>query len=118
MAIYKSNVVIERIDYLLMEQGAGESVFPQSEFMAMISESLCTPIEQIWRVKFNDNGAVDMYSFAMPQEKNLPAAKCLNTATLPQWIKDRVSVLQICEQGDIIVGVGQKLSDKVFYVIE
>ena len=57
MAIYKSSVVIERIDYLLMEQGEGDSVFPQSEFMSMISEALCTPIEQIWRVKINDDGA-------------------------------------------------------------
>ena len=116
--MYKSSVVIERIDYLLMEQGEGESVFPQSEFMAMISESLCTPIEQIWRVKINDDGGVDMYSFAMPQEKNLPAVKCLNTASLPDWIRERIAVLQICEQGDIIDGVGQKLSDKVFYVLE
>jgi hypothetical protein len=100
-----------------MEQGAGESVFSQSEFINMVSEALCTPIEQIWRVKINDNGAVDMYSFALPQpEKNLHIGTRLND--LPQWIKERISVLQICEQGDIVDGVGQKLSDKVFYVIE
>jgi hypothetical protein len=118
MAIYKSSIVIERIDYLLMEKGAGESVFPQSEFINMVSEALCTPIEQIWRVKINDDGVVDMYSFAMPQEKNLPAARCLNTAALPDWIKERIAVLQICDKGDIIDGVRKKLSDKVFYVIE
>jgi hypothetical protein len=101
-----------------MEQGAGESVFPQSEFINMVSEALCTPIEQIWRVKIEEDGSVHTYSFAMPQEKNLPAARCLNTAALPDWIKERISVLQICEQGDIVDGVGQKLSDKVFYVIE
>ena len=116
--IYKTSIVIERMDYLMMEQGSGEPVFPRSEFMNMVSEALCTPIEQIWRVKINDDGVVDMYSFAMPQEKNLPAAKCLNTAALPDWIKERISVLQICEQGDIVDGVGQKLSDRVFYVIE
>jgi hypothetical protein len=101
-----------------MEQSAGESVFPQSEFINMISEALCTPIEQIWRVKINEDDSVDMYSFALPQQKNLPAAKCLNTAALPDWVKERISVLQICEQGDIVDGVGQKLSDRVFYVIE
>ena len=116
--MYKSSIVIERIDYLLMEQGAGESVFPQSEFINMVSEALCTPIEQIWRVKINEDGAVDMYSFAMPQQKNLPAARCLNTAALPDWIKERIAVLQICEQGDIVDRVGQKVSDRVFYVIK
>ena len=116
--IYKSSVVIERMDYLMMEKGGGEQVFPKSEFMAMVSESLCTPIEQIWRVKFYDD-KVAMYSFAMPQtEKNLPPTQRLNAADIPQWIKERIAVLQICEQGDIVEGVGQKLSDEVFYVIE
>jgi hypothetical protein len=116
--MYKSSIVIERMDYLMMEKGGGEQVFPKSEFMAMVSEGLCTPIEQIWRVKIEDDGSVHTYSFAMPQEKNLPAARCLNTTALPDWIKERISVLQICEQGDIVDGVGQKLSNRVFYVIE
>jgi len=116
--MYKSSIVIERIDYLLMEQGAGESVFPQSEFMSMISEALCTPIEQVWRVKFYDD-KVAMYSFAMPiAEKNLPPTQRLNAADTPQWIKERVAVLQICEQGEIIDGVGQKVSESTYYVIE
>lgn len=114
--MYKSSVLIERIDYLLME-AKGESVFPQSEFMNMIGVALNQPIEQVWRVKLHDDGMVDMYSFAMPQEKNLPSARCLNDA-LPQWIKERIAVLQICEVGDIVDGVGQKVSSKVFYVIE
>jgi len=118
MAIYKSSIVIERIDYLLMEKGGGEPVFPQSEFMAMVSEALCTPIEQVWRVKINDDGSVAMYSFAMPQEKNLPMTRCLNHALLPQWVNERLSVLQICQEGDIVDGVGQKVSDKVYYVIK
>lgn len=116
--IYKSSIVIERIDYLLMEQGEGESVFPQSEFMAMISEALCTPIEQIWRVSFQ-NGYIDVANFSMPKEKNLPMAGRLNDASqLPDWIKERIAVLQICDAGEIVDKVGQKLSDKVFYVIE
>jgi len=119
MAIYKSSIVIERIDYLLMEKGGGEPVFPQSEFMAMVSEALCTPIEQVWRVKINDDGSVAMYSFAMPAtEKNLPHKDRLNIGAMPQWVKERIAVLQICEQGDIVDRVGQKLSDRVFYVIE
>jgi hypothetical protein len=101
-----------------MEQGEGDSVFPQSEFMNMISESLARPIEQVWRVKLLDDGSIDMYSFAMPQQKNLPTTHCLNNASLPDWIRERISVLQICDKGETIEGVGQKVSDKVFYVIE
>lgn len=116
--MYKSSIVIERIDYLMMEQGGGEAVFPQSEFMKMIGVGLDRPIEQVWRVRFHEDGTVGMYSFAMPQEKNLPNDARLNKESLPQWVNERVSVLQICQQGDIIDGVGQKVSDRVYYVIE
>jgi hypothetical protein len=113
--IYKSSIVIERIDYLLMEQG--EAVFPKSEFMNMIAESLDCHIEQVWRVKFYDD-RVAIYSFAMPQEKNLGIPQRLNAEDTPQWIKDRVAVLQICDKGETIDGVGQKVSESTYYVIE
>jgi len=114
--MYKSSIVIERIDYLLMEQG--EAVFPQSEFMNMIAESLECHIEQVWRVKFYDD-RVALYSFAMPlTEKNLPTTQRLNAQDTPQWIKDRVAVLQICDKGESIDGIGQKVSESTYYVIE
>jgi hypothetical protein len=113
---YKSSIVIERIDQLVME--ARQSTIVPEDFMAMIAHSLDQPIEQVWRVKLQEDGTVDMYSFAMPRQKNLPTTKCLNTALLPQWINERLSVLQICQAGDIVDGVGQKVSDKVYYVIE
>jgi hypothetical protein len=116
--IYKTSIVIERIDYLLMERGEGESVFPQSEFMNMISEALCTPIEQIWRVKLHEDNTADLYSFAMPKEKNLDTTQRLNEVSLPQWVKERISVLQICDDGEVVDGIGQRVSKGVYYVIE
>lgn len=117
--MYKSSVVIERIDYLLMEQGAGESVFPQSDFRMMIAEDLHRNIEQVWRVRFYEDGTVAMYSFAMPtNEKNLPSKDRLNAQDIPTWAKERISVLQICESGATIDGVGQKVSENVYYVLE
>lgn len=115
--MYKSSIVIERMDDIIMS-GNSPTIDPPY-FMQMVSETLCTPIEQVWRVKLNEDNTAELYSFALPlTEKNLPAAKCLNTAALPQWVKNRVAVLQICEQGDIVDRVGQKVSDRVFYVIE
>ena len=117
--IYKSSVVIERIDYLLMEKGSGESVFPQSEFINMVSEVLCTPIEQIWRVKLLDNDDIELSDFTLARkEKNFISTRCLNKADVPQWIVDKISVLQIIPNGEQVDGVGQKVSDQVFYVIE
>lgn len=115
--MYKSSIVIERIDYLLMEKGA--SVFPQTEFMAMIADSLECHIEQVWRVRLHGDGTVGLHSFAMPPtEKNLPNADRLNQVDMPDWVKERISVLQICDKGDVVEGVGQKVSENTYYVIE
>jgi len=117
MVMYRSSIVIERMDSIIMS-GNSPTIDPPY-FMQMVSEALCTPMEQVWRVKLNEDNTAELYSFALPlTEKNLLAAKCLNTAALPQWVKDRVAVLQICEQGDIVEGVGQKVSERVYYVIE
>jgi hypothetical protein len=37
---------------------------------------------------------------------------------MPEWIKQKIAVLQICEAGEQIDGVGQKVSESTYYVIE
>jgi hypothetical protein len=51
-------------------------------------------------------------------EKNLVKKQRLNIGDIPEWIKERIAVLQICQIGDSIDGVGQKVSDSAYYVIE
>jgi hypothetical protein len=105
------------MDDIIME-GKSPTISPE-DFMQMVAENLTHPIEQIWRVKLLDDGTVDMYSFALPpKEKNLGTQHCLNRGSLPHWVNERISVLQICEVGETVDGVGQKVSDKVFYVVE
>ena len=117
MVMYRSSIVIERMDDIIME-GNSPTITPP-HFMEMVSEVLCSPIEQVWRVRLHDDKTVALYSFAIPQpEKNLANRNRLNQVDMPQWVKEKVSVLQICQSGEIIEGVGQKVSDKVFYVIE
>jgi hypothetical protein len=113
----QSSISIERIDEIIME---GKSpTISRDDFRMMIAEELHRNIEQVWRVRFYDDGTVAMYSFAMPAtEKNLPHKDRLNIGAIPQWVKERISVLQICESGTTIEGVGQKVSENVYYVIE
>jgi len=113
-----SSIKIERIDDIIME---GKSpTIRREDFRMMVAEELNRPLEQVWRVRFYGDGTVALYSFAMPTtEKNLGVQDRLNDASyLPRWVNERVSVLQICESGTILEGVGQKVSDNVFYVIE
>ena len=108
--------MIANVDRHVMEND--NPTLDRGDFMRMVCNTLDSKMEQVWRVKFLDDGSVAMYSFAMPPQKNLPNPECLNAASLPDWIKERLAVLQICQTGDVVEGVGQKLSDQVFYVIE
>jgi hypothetical protein len=113
-----SNVSIARIDDIVIE---GKSpVLEPKEYLRMIAEDLNRPIEQVWRVRFYDDGTVALFSFALPaQEKNLVNRQRLNSRSqLPNWIVERIAVLQICQAGDSIDGVGQKVSESAYYVIE
>ena len=113
----QSSVSIERIDDIIME---GKSpTISRDDFRMMIAEDLHRNIEQVWRVRFHDDDTVAMYSFVMPAtEKNLPCKDRLNIGAMPQWAKERIAVLQICESGTTVEGVGQKVSENVYYVIE
>ena len=109
-------VMITRVDSHVME--SDKPTLDRGDFMRMVCNTLDSKMEQTWRVRILDNGMVRLQSFAMPQ-KNLDVSSCLNDVSqLPDWIKQRIAVLQICEYGDIVSGVGQKVSDKVFYVLE
>jgi hypothetical protein len=113
----QSSVTVERMDNIIME-GKSPTIDP-NDFRMMIANDLNRPLEQVWRVRLYEDGTVSLYSFAMPHiEKNFGIQPRLNIGDIPQWVKERVSVLQICESGDIINGVVQKVSDRVFYVIE
>jgi hypothetical protein len=114
----QSSISIERMDDIIME-GKSPTISP-SMFRMMVANELSHKLEQIWRVRFYDDGTVGLYSFAMPTtEKNLGAQDRLNNADhLPKWVNERISVLQICESGAVVDGVGQKVSENVYYVIE
>jgi hypothetical protein len=117
MGEFRSTIRSERIDEIIME-GKSPTIDP-NDFRMMIANDLNRPLEQVWRVRFYEDGTVALYSFAMPHtEKNFGKQDRLNIGDMPKWTKERVAVLQICESGDTIEGVGQKVSDKVYYVIE
>lgn len=109
--------IITSVDMHIME--SENPTLDRGDFMRMVCNTINSKMEQTWRVRLHEDGTVALYSFAMPPQKNLPNSERLNDASLlPIWVKERLAVLQICQQGDIIDGVGQKVSDRVFYVIE
>jgi hypothetical protein len=118
MALFKSNVTLSRMDSIVFEWDENPILDP-AIYIRMIASELDSYTDQVRRIKLLDNGMVQLHDFTIPNtEKNLVNASRLNAADLPQWMKDRLSVLQICDDGEAVDGVGQKVSEKVFYVIE
>lgn len=114
---YKTHM-ITAVDIHIME--SDNPTLDRGDFMRIVCDTINSKMEQTWRVRIHDDGTVALYSFAIPNtEKNLhPTDRLNDVSLLPIWVKERLAVLQICEQGDIVEGVGQKVSDSVYYVIE
>ena len=110
--------MITAVDIHIME--SDNPTLDRRDFMRMVCNTINSKMEQTWRVRIHEDGTVALHSFAMPlTKKNLDSSERLNDAShLPIWVQERIAVLQICEQGEILDGVGQKVSERVFYVIE
>jgi len=114
-----SIITMQRIDELVLNSVGKQSAIDPLSYMMMIANDLCTPLEQIWRVKLLDNDEIELSDFTLAKAvKNFITTKCLNRAEVPKWILDKVAILQIIPNGEQVDGIGQKVSDQVFYVIE
>lgn len=111
------NIPIAKIDMYIME--VCDPTLARPDFMAMVVRNLNSKLENTWRVKYLADGFVRLTDFSLPpNQKNLPDEKCLNEQSLPDWIKKRIAILQICEVGTVIDGIGQRVSENTYYVIE
>lgn len=81
----------------------------------MIQEPL--PMQNVWRVKINDNGCYTLNDFTMPSQSD-NIEKLIPKEEVPNWLLEQVSVLQIAENDTTVDGVGKKISGSVFYVFE
>ena len=110
-----NSIPISMVDMYVME--ACNPTLARDGYMAMVVRKLNSKLENTWRVKFDHDG-VRLTDFSLPpNQKNLPDTKCLNEQSLPDWVKKRLAILQICEQGTIVDGIGQRVSENTYYVI-
>ena len=83
--------------------------------MRMIQQEI--PLEQVWRVEIRGSGKVILNDFTMPSASS-KIKKVINLTDAPQFIRDAVSVLQIAPNGTSIEGVGKKIDEDIYYVME
>ena len=83
----------------------------------MVEEQFDLPLQNIWRVHVLKNGMVELNDFTLPSNSGKLREKFLQEE-LPQWIQDSLSVMMIVDQGATVEGVGKKITDSIYYLLE
>ncbi len=89
----------------------------ESVAIKMIEEQFNLPLQNVWRVHVLANGMVELNDFTMPTSTG-KIRDVFKQENLPQWIQDSLSVLMIVDQGAMVEGVGKKIGDSIFYILE
>jgi hypothetical protein len=69
---------------------------------------------QLW---VKQNARVMLDDFTLPSSSVI-MRKTINLVDAPKFIQDGVSVLQIAPDGTSIEGVGKRISEDVYYIVE
>ena len=85
--------------------------------LRMIEEQFNLPLQNIWRVNVLPNGMVELNDFTMPSSMG-KLRNVFKQEDLPLWVQDSLSVLMIVDQGVTIEGLGKKITDSIFYIVE
>ena len=85
--------------------------------LSMIQEQFNLPLQNVWRVHVLNNGMVELNDFTLPTSTG-KMRDTFKQEDLPLWVQDSLSVLMIVDQGVTIEGLGKKISDSIFYIVE
>jgi hypothetical protein len=83
----------------------------------MVQDQFELPLQCIWRVHVLKDGMVELNDFTLPSSQD-KMRETFRQEDLPVWIQDSLSVLMIVDQGVTVEGVGRKINDSIFYLME
>jgi hypothetical protein len=86
-----------------------------NNIMRMVQQEI--PLEQVWRVEMKGSGRVILNDFTMPSASS-KIKKVIKLTDAPKFIRDAVSVLQIAPNGTTVDGVGKKIDEDIYYIVE
>ena len=75
------------------------------------------PLENVWRVEMKGSGRIILNDFTMPSASS-KIKKIIKLTDAPKFIRDAVSVLQIAPNGTSVDGVGKKIDEDIYYIVE
>lgn len=83
--------------------------------MRMIQQEI--PLDSVWRVEMKGSGRIILNDFTMPSASS-KIKKIINLTDAPKFIRDAVSVLQIAPNGTTVDGIGKKIDEDIYYIVE
>lgn len=83
--------------------------------MNMKQEELA--LNNVWRLEITDSGSYKLNDFTLPSNDVIINKNYLKES-LPEWMLESLSVLQIIDDGDMVDKVGKKINSSIFYLLE
>ena len=74
-------------------------------------------LNNVWRLEITDSGSYKLNDFTLPSNDVIINKNHLKE-TLPTWMLESLSVLQIIDDGDMVDKVGKKINSSIFYLLE
>lgn len=75
------------------------------------------PLDNVWRVEVKGSGRVILNDFTMPSASS-KIKKVIKLTDAPKFIQDAVAILQIAPDGTTVEGVGKKIDEDIYYIVE
>lgn len=76
------------------------------------------PVEDLLRVSISPDGRFDIVDFTTPSKSGRVLFKKSLQEDVPTWIIEAVSMLRITDPRSVVHGVGFRLTDKLYYVVD
>jgi hypothetical protein len=71
-----------------------------------------------YRVSINDDGTFTVVDFTMPSFSERRLKRNVPQEDVDQWMMEKVSILRIAPEGNLINGIGFKVHDRLYYIEE
>ena len=75
------------------------------------------PLDNVWRVELRENDNVKLTDFTMPSSSTI-LKRTIPISKAPDFIRNGLAVLQIVQDDTLVDGVGKRISETIFYIVE
>lgn len=81
-----------------------------------IHEGLYT--NELLRVSINPHGRFDIVDFTTPSKEGRVRFFNALQEEIPQWVVEAVSMLRMTEERSVVLDLGYKVNDRLYYIID